>query len=317
MILRKIFAALAVIGASGLALAQSFPAKPITVVHPFGPGSGADQNTRLIADELARVAGVPVIIDARAGGNGVIALQAVARAAPDGYTVLLTTSTTQVFNPILYKDLPLDPVSSFVPVVALTKAYQVMVVPAHSSFNSVAEFIAASKKKGMSFGSGTTAMRMGGELFKQLAGVDLLHVPYKSTPAAVTDLLAGRVDTAFVDLVIARPQIQAGKLKPLAVTSLKRLDALPNVPTLDESGLRDYENAFWSGIFAPRGTPDTVVRRLGELFAKANVSPDVERNRQAASMVQLTMQGPELAKYQQAEIARWRKVAAAAGIAPE
>jgi tripartite-type tricarboxylate transporter receptor subunit TctC len=145
----------------------------------------------------------------------------------------------------------------------------------------------------------------------------LLNVPYKTTPAAVTDLLGGRIDMLFLDLVFARPLIQAGKLRPLAVTSLRRLDALAGVPTLEEAGLKGYENAFFSGIFAPRGTPQPVLNRLAELFGKANLAAPVEKNRLSASMVEMPLGGAELARYQQSEFDRWKSVVAKAGIAAE
>jgi tripartite-type tricarboxylate transporter receptor subunit TctC len=311
------FTALALIAAP--LFAQGFPAKPITIVHGLGAGSGTDLSARRLADEVSKEAGVPVIVEPRAGANSVLALQTVSRAAPDGYTVLYATSTTQVLNTLFYKDLPGDPIADFVPVAGLTHAFQVMVVAADSPVNNVADFIARAKKAAqpLTFGSATGSMRMGGELFKQMTGVDLLHVPYKVTAASMTDLMGGRIDTVFADLVVAVPLIKSGKVKPLAVTALKRLDALPAVPTLDESGLKGYENSFWSGIFAPKGTPEPVVRRLHELFSKGNLQPSMEKGRVASSSNALVLNSADFAKYQAAEAVRWRKVAATAGIKPE
>ena len=313
----RVLVPLALVLLSQVASAQGFPARPITLVHPFGAGSGADQNVRLIGEEFARFAGVPLVIDPKPGGNGVIAVQAVARAAPDGYTVMLSTSSTQIFNALLYKDTPVNPLTALTPVVGLTKAYQTLVVTPGAPYATVAELLAAARKNELTFGSGTTAMRMGGELFCQLAGVKLINVPYKTTPAAVTDLLGGRIDMLFLDLVFARPLIQSGKLRPLAVTSLQRLSALPNVPTLEEAGLQGYENAFFSGIFAPQGTPQPLLARLAELFAKANAGASVEKNRASASMVEMPLNGAELARYQQSEFERWKTVVAKAGIIAE
>jgi tripartite-type tricarboxylate transporter receptor subunit TctC len=302
----------------GPAMAQPFPAKAITLVHPFGPGSGADQIARTLGEEVTKMVGVPVIIDARPGGNGMIAMQAVKRAPPDGYTVMLTTNTTQVLNALLYRDLAIDPVAEFVPVTGLTIIYQVMVVAAASPANNYSEFLALARKNpGMSFGSGTAAVRVSGELFKQMAKVEMLNVPYKSTPPALIDVMGGRIDVAFAALVESGALIQAGKLKPLAVTSPRRLPSLPNVPTLDELGLKGYANGVWSGIFSPHGTPEATVTRLHEIFSKANATPAMAKIRSHASSEMLALNGPELAKFQAADIVRAKRVAAAAGIVPE
>lgn len=299
------------------AMAQPFPAKPVTIVHPFGAGSGADVNTRLMADELTRVAGVPVVVDARPGGNGVIAMQAAARAAPDGYTLFFTTNTTQVLNPILYKDLPIDALTEFVPVAGLTRGYLIMLVSAAAPYNSVADFVAQAKAGKLTFGSGSASNRMGGELFKQMAKIELLHVPYKSAPAATADLIGGRIDTAFATLAEARPLLQAGKVKVLAVSAPQRLPTLPNVPTMHESGYAGLESPFWSAIFAPRGTPDAIVKRLAELVRKANAGPGPEKNREVASMSVMDLAGTDLDRYQKEQAALWKRVAAAAGMVPE
>lgn len=311
--------AIALVVTSGAIQAQTFPSKPITIIHGLGAGSGTDLSARRLAEEVSREAGVPVLVDPRAGANSVLALQAVSRAAPDGYTVLYATSTTQVLNGLMYKDLPGDPIADFVPVTGLTHAFQVMVVTADSPIGSVADFIARAKKASQppSFGASTASMRMAGELFKQMTGIAMLHVPYKVTAATMTDLMGGRIDTVFADLVVAVPLIRSGKLKPLAVTSLKRLEALPDVPTLDESGLKTYENSFWSGIYAPRGTPEPLVRRLHDLFSRGNLQPSMEKARASSSSNALVLNSAELARYQQAELARWKKVAAGAGIVPE
>jgi tripartite-type tricarboxylate transporter receptor subunit TctC len=309
---------LAVFGLVGQASSQSFPVKPVTLIHPFGAGSGADQSARVLADEFAKLSGVPLIVDARPGGNSMIGMQAVKRAPADGYTVMLTTNTTQVHNALFYKELPIDPVADFVPVTGQTIIYQLMVVAAASPVNDYNEFMALARKQpGMTFGSGTAAVRMAGELFKQMAKLDVVNVPYKATPPALVDLMGGRIDFAFAALVEAGALLRAGKVKALATTSLKRLPALPNVATLDELGLTGYENGVWSGIFAPRGTPEAAIARLHEIFSKANASPAMEKFRTPTSAQILALDSAGLAKFQAADIARARKVAAAAGIVPE
>jgi len=214
--------ALALAGTAG---AQApYPAKAITFVVPFAAGSATDQLARALGQSVSTDTRQPVVVDNKAGASGMIAAQAVAKAAPDGYTVLITTNTTHAANEHLYKKLPYDPVKDFAPVTGLGKGGQVLVVNASAPYKSVAELLAAAKKNPgkLSFGSGSSSSRMAGEMLKQLAGVDILHVPYKSNPLAITDLLGGQIDMMITDTSTGVPQIKAGKLRALGYSTQKR-----------------------------------------------------------------------------------------------
>ena len=308
----------ATILASGHAAAQPYPSRPITLMHPFGAGSGADQSVRVLAEEFARVAGSPMVVDARPGGNGMIALQAVKRAAPDGYTLLLTTNSTQVYNAILYKDLPVNPATDFAPVAGLEILYLALIVPTDSPAKSYGELVSLARQRGgMTFASSSGVSRIAGELFKQTARLDLVNVPYKAAPASVADVVSGRVDLVFATLIEAGGMLRTGKLRALAVTAPKRLGARPELATLDELGLPGFEASIWSAFYAPLGIAEPIVARLHETLTRASASPAMEKFRAPGSAEPLPLDAAALARFQSAEIARARKVAAAAGITPE
>jgi tripartite-type tricarboxylate transporter receptor subunit TctC len=227
-------------GFHGLAAAQSFPSKPIVIVVGSSPGSTTDGLARAIANEVTIVTRQPVIVENKPGASGGIAAQSVARATPDGYTVFMTTNTTQAANPFLYKKLSYDPVKDFAPVSALVKGYLVMVTNPNVKAKTVSEFISMARKEPgkLTFGSGSSSARVAGELFQQMTGVSLTHVPYKANPNAVTDLVSGQIDMMIVDLTTSMPQVRSGRLNALGVTSLQRSPLVPELPTLNETGLR-------------------------------------------------------------------------------
>jgi len=229
--------------AAGPVHAQPYPSKPITIVVPFGAGSGTDQQARSMAQALGAEYKVPVIVDNRAGASGFIAAQYVAKAAPDGYTLLMTTNTTHAANEHLFKKLPYDPVKDFTPVTLLSKGHMLLLVNAESPIKSVADLVAAAKKSPgkLNFGSGSSSSRVASELLKQMAGIDMVNVPYKSNPLAITDLLGGQVDFMFADAPTALPQVKSGKLRALAVSGNKRLAAVPALPTVEEAGVKGYD----------------------------------------------------------------------------
>ena len=301
------------------ASAQAYPSKPVTIVIGATPGSTTDGLVRSIGQEIAKETGQPVIVDNKAGANGIIASQFVAAAPPDGYTVFVTTNTTQASNPHMYKALPYDPVKDFAPVTALVKGYQLMVVNPNVPANSVAEFIAYAKKNPgkLSFGAGTASARIAVEQLEQMTGIDLLHVPYKANPQAVTDLLAGQVDMMIVDFTTSLPHVQAGKLKGLAVSSLQRSALAPSLPTIDEAGVKGYEFSFWNAAYVPAKTPESVVRRLNELFIHAMGKETVKAFVAKFGMEVYTSTPAELAKFQAAETARWGAIIKRANIQPE
>ena len=314
-------AATLALAAAGTASAQApaYPAKAITFIVPFAAGSATDQLARALGQSVTTDTKQPVVVDNKAGASGMIAAQAAAKAAPDGYTVLITTNTTHAANEHLYKKLSYDPVKDFAPVTGLGKGGQVLVVNAGAPYKSVAELLAFAKKNPgkLSFGSGSSSSRMAGEMLKQLADVDILHVPYKSNPLAITDLLGGQIDMMITDTSTGVPQIKAGKLRALGYSTQKRGAQLPDVPTIAEAGVKGYDMGYWFAAYVPAGTPAPVVARLNELLAHATKSEAARSFFTNAGSEAWTTTPEELAKFQAAETQKWGKVIKAAGIEPE
>jgi tripartite-type tricarboxylate transporter receptor subunit TctC len=301
------------------ALAQNYPTKPITFVVPFAAGSATDQLARALGQSVSAETGQSVVVDNKPGANGFIGAQAVAKAAPDGYTVFITTNTTHAANEHLFKKLPYDPVKDFAPVTGLAKGAQIMVVNPSLPFKTVSEFIAAAKKEPgkYTFGSGSSSSRIAGELLQQMAGIQLLHVPYKSNPLAITDLLGGQIHMMITDMATGMPQVKAGKLRALGVSSLKRSSLAPDVPTIAEAGVPGYEMGFWFAAYVPAGTPPAVVKRLNELLVKAVASPSAKSLFESTGFEPFTTTPEELAKFQLAESGKWQQIIKRAGIEPE
>ena len=321
---RPIALAAAVLSAAALvpvvAQAQSFPEKSITFVVPFAAGTATDQIARALGNGVTAESRQPVIIDNRAGASGFIASQYVAKAAPDGYTMLVTTNTTHAANEHLYRKMPYDPVKDFAPVAALGKGGQIMVVRPDFAAKSVAEFVALAKKDPgkYSFGSGSSSSRMAGELLQQMADVKLLHVPYKSNTLAVTDLLGGQIDMMITDTATGLPQVKAGKLRAIGVSSAARSPLAPEVPTISEAGVKGYEMGYWFAAYAPAKTPPAVVGRLNELLVKAARSEAAKSAFYAPTGTEVFTTSPEdLAKFQAGESQKWGRIVKAAGIEAE
>ncbi|OUM00595.1 Bug family tripartite tricarboxylate transporter substrate binding protein [Variovorax sp. JS1663] len=311
---------LAALLAAGVAAAQGYPDKPITFVVPFAAGSATDQIARALGTGITAETKQPVVIDNKAGASGFIAAQQVAKAAADGYTVLITTNTTHAANEHLFKKLPYDPVKDFAPVAALGKGGQIMVVNPNSPVKTVAEFVALAKKEPgrLSFGSGSSSSRMAGELLQQMAGIKLLHVPYKSNPLAVTDLLGGQIDMMITDTATGLPQVKAGKLRALGVSGAKRSPLAPELPTIAEAGVKGYEMGYWFAAYAPAKTPPAVVNRLNELLVKAAKSEAAKTAFYDPSGTEVFTSTPEeLAKFQAGESQKWGRIVKAAGIEAE
>ncbi len=303
----------------GLAAAQSFPSKPFTFVVPFAAGSATDQLARALGQSISEQTRQAVVVDNKAGASGMLAAQQVARAPADGYTVLITTNTTHAANEHLYKKLPYDPVKDFVPVTGLGKGGQVLVVKAESPYRNVADLLDAARKAPgkLSFGSGSSSSRVAGEMLKQLAGVDILHVPYKSNPLAITDLLGGQIDLMITDTSTGVPQVKAGKLRALGFSTQTRSPQLPDVPTIAEAGVKGYDMGYWFAAYVPAGTPAPVVAKLNELLVAAVKSAAAKSFFEAGGVAAWTSSSEELAKFQAAETQKWGKVIKAAGIEPE
>ena len=322
MINRRTLLALTAVAAAipSLGMAQSFPEKPITFVVPFAAGSATDQIARAIGQSVTAETKQPVVVDNKGGASGFIASSQVAKAPADGYTVLITTNTTHAANEHLFKKLPYDPVKDFVPLTGLGKGGQIMVVNPSLPVKNVGEFIALAKKEPgkMSFGSGSSSSRMAGELLQQMAGIKMLHVPFKSNPLAITDLLGGQINMMITDTATGLPQVKAGKLRALGMSSSKRSPLAPDVPTIDEAGVKGYEMGYWFAAYAPAGTPAAVVKRLNELLVKAAKSDSARTSFYEPTGTELFTTSPdEMGKFQAAESQKWARIIKGAGIEAE
>lgn len=312
-------AAACLLALGGTAFAQAYPAKPITFIVPFAAGSATDQLARALGQSITADTKQAVVVDNKAGASGMLGAQSVAKAAPDGYTVLIATNTTHAANEHLYKKMPYDPVKDFAPVTALAKGGQILVVNASSPYKTVGDVLAKAKAEPgkLSFGSGSASSRVAGELFKQMGHVDLLHVPYKSNPLAITDLLGGQIDLMITDTATGVPQVKAGKLRALGASTAQRLALLPDLPTIDEAGVKGYDMSYWFAAYVPAGTPAAVVQKLRELLVKGTASAAVKTFFDNGGSVPFTTTPEGLAKFQVSETEKWGRVIKAAGIEAE
>jgi tripartite-type tricarboxylate transporter receptor subunit TctC len=306
---------------AGSALAQSYPARPIRLVIPFPAGGATDIVTRAIAVKLADALAQPVVVDNKPGAGGAIGSDLVAKAAPDGYTILLTTTSTHSVGPALNPRLPYNVERDFIPVTHVADATNVLIVSQAVPAKSVRELVALAKAKpgGLAFGSsGTgTIVHLSGELFKSLAGVDLLHVPYKGTQLAIPDVISGQVALIFDNIASALPHVRAGKVRALAVTSAKRSSLLPELPTMIEAGVPGYVSDTYFGVFTPAGTPREIVTRLNQELNRVIQQPDL-RERFANQGIEPVGGTPEqFAQVIRSETAKWGKVIRDAGVKVE
>jgi len=298
-----------------------FPQRPITLVVPSAPGGSTDFTARLVSDALGRALGQPVVVDNKPGASGNIGNQFVARARPDGYTLLLAYSGYQVANPHLFKQAGWDPIRDFAPVAMMTRAPQVFAASPKLPVNSLQELVAYAKanpgKVNYASSGNGSIQHIAGELFKQLTGADITHIPYKGTGPAVQDLMGGQVDLFITTPAGVVSQIQAGKLKGLAVTSPKRLASLPNVPTAGESGLKGYELDSWFALYAPAGTPADVVQLLNTEVNRILQAPDVRKKAEDAGTDVETMTPQQFAEFTRKELDHWGRVIRGAKISVE
>jgi tripartite-type tricarboxylate transporter receptor subunit TctC len=314
------FASAVLVAASSAALAQaSFPTKPIRLVVPLAPGGGGDLVGRMIGQKTSEALGQPVVVDNRPGGSTIIGTEIVARSTPDGHTLVMATSS-HVINPSLYK-LPFHPVKDFTGVAFIGTSPMMLTVNPKVAAKTVKDLIAIAKANPgkLNFGSSGTAsiVHLAGELFNLSAGVKTVHIPYKGTGPALTDLLGGQIDIMFASPVPTVPHVKAGRLRALAMASLQRHPAMPELPTISESGLPGFEAATFFIVLGPAGMPRAVVSRLNAEMTKAAQLPDV-RERLTAEGANIVAGTPEQAMaHIQAEVARWMQVVKAAGIKPE
>ncbi len=315
---RAFAAGIVIAAAAHGALAQQYPNKPVRMLVPFPAGAGVDIVARLIGQQLAEAWGQALVVDNRPGAGGTIACELAAKAAPDGHTLLLGNVSTLAMAPSLYKKVNYDPVQSFAPVTLVNTSTNVLVVhPGVPATNPQALIALAKARPGQinyaSVGSGTSP-HLAGELFKSMAGVNLVHVPYKGSPQALTDLLGGQTQLMFASLVSSLPHIRQGRLRALGVTTLQRAAALPEVPTISEAGLRGYEVAVWMGVVAPAGTPPDVIAQLNRQIAAILQAPDIRERLGAQGLEAFTNSPAEFGTYIAAEVRKWARVIRQAGV---
>ena len=296
--------------------AQNYPNKPIKLLVPFPAGSATDHIARLTGSQLQEAMGQPVVVENKPGAQGGIAAAEVAKAAPDGYTLLMTTNTPQAANVSLFKKLNYDPVKDFSPIVRLgTTSFMLMVKPDFPSRN-LKEFLSYAKNKNFSAGYGSAGSQVSLSMLKAMAKLDVVEVPYKGIPQAITDTLGGQLAFTFVDLGNALAQAKGGKLRGLAVTSLKRTSLAPDMPALAEE-LPGYELIAWFALMAPANTPADVVQKVHDVVIKGLARADVKEKYAGIGIDPAPMNPAELGRFIQSEIAHWAKLAKIAGLQPE
>lgn len=314
-----------IVAAFGLALsavsahAQAYPSKPITLVVPFGPGSGTDLISRIIAQRLSTAVNQSVIVENKAGANGTIAANFAARAEPDGYTLFMSTNTPHSAAPFLMKTISYDPVKDFVALSRVGSFTQLLLVHPSIPAKSVQELIAHAKANPgkLSFASGNASSVLAGETLKRWAGLDMVHVPYKSAPPAVQDVLGGRVSMLFTDMATGWPLHQTGQLRGLATTRLKRSALVPELPTLDESGVKGFDMDSWAALFAPAKTPPAIVARLNTELRKIIDDPEVKAKIAATGFEAFSSSTDELDSFVKEQLVKWSRMIKEAGIEPQ
>ena len=319
-ILRSLLGA-ALFAAAAAAWAQVYPSKPIRFIAPFPPGGSSDVLCRVLGQKLSDLAGQPVVVENRAGASGNIGHEYGAKQPADGYTLVLSNNAALAINPHLFKRLGFEPQGDFAPVAMVASAGQVLVVHPSVPATSVSELIALAKSKPgqLHFGSGGKGIpsHIAGETFKIAAGVDIVHVPYKGTVQAVTDLVGGQLQLVFSDMVPAIPHIRAGRLRPLAVTVGQRSAALPEVPTMDEAGLPGFRSVVWWAVLAPKGTPRDIIARLNADFGRIVTLPDVQERYASLGVFTEHSTPQQVTERIKADTQSYARLLKAAGIEPE
>lgn len=308
-------ASLAAAGASP-AQAENFPSRNITLVLPFAAGSGTDTTTRIISKELGTALGTGIVIDNKAGANGSIAASFVARSAPDGYTLFVTTNTSHSANPYLLKNMSYDPIKDFTPIARTGDLPFMLVINPEIPAKSVGDLIALAKKDPgkFSYASGSSSAIVSGATFAHLAGLNLLHVPYKSSPPALTDVIAGRVSMMFVDVLTGLPHVKGGALKALAVTTKNRSALVPELPSMDEAGVKGFDITSWQGYFGPANMPKDVVTRLNTEIRKIVETPSVKKDLAERGMEAFSGTPEDFDKFVKDQLVVWEKLIKNAGI---
>jgi tripartite-type tricarboxylate transporter receptor subunit TctC len=307
--------------ASGAAFAQAYPSKSIRLISPFAPGGGADITCRAIAPRLSAALGQQVIVDNRGGAGGVVGVEIAAKAPPDGYTLVLGTIGNIAVAPSLYPKMPYDPQKDLVPIGQVANTLNILVVHPSLPAKTVKEFIAIARSSPnqLLFGSSGAgaADHLAGELFNIMAGVKMVHVPYKGGAPAMLDLVSGQVQVVFATVATALGSIQGNRIRPIAMAGSQRYERLPQIPTISEAGLKGFEANNWYGLFAPAGTPREVVTRVHAESAKALATADVKTRLLDAGIIATSSTPETFTTYIQRETQKWAKVVKAANIKPD
>jgi tripartite-type tricarboxylate transporter receptor subunit TctC len=313
-------AACALVAFCGAALAQDYPSRPVKIIVPFAAGGPADVYARFLAQRLQDAMGQPFVVDDRPGGGSIVGTDAAAKSAPDGYT-LLVMSNTHTVNESLIPNKPFVLTRDFVPIAPINYSDLVMVVHPSVKAKTLSEFIALAKAEPgklnyASSGPGTP-YHMAGELFKAMAGVDIVHVPYRGSSGARTDIIGGQVQMMFDAVTTMSEHVKAGQVRALGTTGKVRSTVLPDVPTINEAGVPGYEATIWIGLIAPKGTPLGVVNRLNAEITKIVAKPEVKREWAAQGAVAMTMTPEEFGKYIDGDIVKWERIVKISGAKQE
>lgn len=301
--------------------AEGYPQRPIRFVVPFAPGGSTDTLARSIGIKLSETMGEQIVVDNRAGGNGNIGMQIVAEAPPDGYTIVLGYIANLAIGPHLYAKLPFDPVKSFAPITLLAESPNILVAHPSLPVKNMKELIAYAKAHPgkLNFGSASVASvgHLTGVMLNQMAGIDMQHVPYKGSGQAVVDVVGGQIQLMFSGMSSVMPHVKAGRLKALVVTGAKRSPAVPDVPTIAESGFPGFSATAWYGVLAPAKTPKPIVKRLHDEIVKSLAQPDVKQRLESVGFELIGGTPDQLAEHIKTEIKKWEKVVKASGAKPD
>jgi len=299
--------------------ADDYPTRPITFVAVFGPGSASDTICRIIADRLSPLLGQPIVVEDRPGADGALAALYVHHQPADGYTLLMGTNSPLSADPFIHRDINYDPIKDFVPVTRVGSFTLMLVVDPKLPIHSVQELIDYAKVNPgkLTYASGNTAGIVGMETVKRWAEVSILHVPYKTTAPAMEDIIAARVSMMFADFTSAMPHVNAGTLRPLAISRIKRSSLFPDLPTMDEAGIKGFNLDAWAGLVAPAGTPPEIITKLNGALRQVIDSPDVQAKFKNVGFEGFSSTPEELGAYMKAEIVDWGKMVKDAGIKPD
>ncbi|MCZ8316961.1 tripartite tricarboxylate transporter substrate binding protein [Phreatobacter sp.] len=314
---RALLAGAAAMGVASAA--RAYPVRPVTLVVPFAAGSGTDTVARIVAQQLGTRLGQSVVVENRAGANGSVAATFVARSEPDGHTLFMTTNTSHSANPSLLKSIPYDPVADFTPVARMGNLPFLLVIDPKIPATSVKELVAHARANPgkLTYASGNSTGIVAGATFARRAGIDVLHVPYRSTPPAITDIIGGRISMMFVDITASLTQVNAGALRALAVTTAERSKLLPDLPSMQEAGVAEFDITSWNGVFGPAKLPAEVVQRLNRELSAIATDPELVKKFAEIGFDAFAQTPAELDAFVRAQLVTWARMIKDAGIEPQ